>query len=574
MSHKGSGTNTSKDVIYIDVDDEITGIIEKVKDSDKKIVALVLPKRATVLQSIVNMKLLKRATSEAKKNLVLITSEAGLLPLAGGVGIHVAKSLNSKPEVPDAPAHASSKPEVVEEEEAGEGDDAPLDSDKTVGELSGMAMPVDDDDDEAIELDDEDAQDEPETSGGKTKKFKNKKFKIPDFNKFRVMLILAGVGVVLLSMLGYAAFAIWPTAKITIKTNSEAANSSVVLTLKTAADTKLDVDKAIIKAQIQEVKKTIEQQVPVTGQKNNGEKAAGSVDMTTKDCSAPYSVAAVAAGTGLTANGKTYITGQKATFSPTTFDFGTSCWNYKASGIGITAQSAGAASNTASATFVVSGRSDVSASGSASGGTDDILKVVSQADIDAAKQKITEQDTQPIVQELKTALIGRDLYAMDSTMSIGTPETKLSAELNAPAETLTVTQTINYSMFGVTQDELEKIIANSVADKIDTKKQSITSYGLDDAVFSIQGVTADGASVSMQTTVVAGPELDKETIKKQVAGKKAGDAKEIISANPGVTDVNVDYSPFWVGSIPKRTNKITVVIQEPKVTANNEQSSP
>jgi hypothetical protein len=86
MTHKG-GTNATKDVIYIDVDDEITGIIDKVRSSEKKIVALVLPKRASVLQSIVNMKLLKRAATESKKNLVLITAEAGLLPLAGNVGL-------------------------------------------------------------------------------------------------------------------------------------------------------------------------------------------------------------------------------------------------------------------------------------------------------------------------------------------------------------------------------------------------------------------------------------------------------------------------------------------------------
>src|SRR5690606_14099634 len=65
--------------------------------------ALVLPKRATVLQSIVNMKLLKKAAQGAKKNLVLITSESGLLPLAGAAGLHVAKSLQSKPEIPPTP---------------------------------------------------------------------------------------------------------------------------------------------------------------------------------------------------------------------------------------------------------------------------------------------------------------------------------------------------------------------------------------------------------------------------------------------------------------------------------------
>ena len=95
-----------KDTIYIDIDDEITGIIDKLRASDGKVVALVLPKRASVLQSIVNMRLLKRAADEAKKHVVLITAEVGLLPLAGAAGVHVAKTLTSKPEIP-TPQHFS-----------------------------------------------------------------------------------------------------------------------------------------------------------------------------------------------------------------------------------------------------------------------------------------------------------------------------------------------------------------------------------------------------------------------------------------------------------------------------------
>src|SRR5579875_3708442 len=97
-------SSSDKDTIYVDIDDEITGIIDKVKASKSKLVALVLPKRASVFQSIVNMKLLKRAADSGKKNIVLITSEAGLLPLAGAAGIHVAKTLNSKPEIPLGPS--------------------------------------------------------------------------------------------------------------------------------------------------------------------------------------------------------------------------------------------------------------------------------------------------------------------------------------------------------------------------------------------------------------------------------------------------------------------------------------
>jgi hypothetical protein len=557
------GTNTTKDVIYIDVDDEITAIIDKVRDSDKKIVALVLPKRAAVLQSIVNMKLLKRAADGSKKNLVLITGESGLIPLAGSVGLHIAKSLNSKPEIPDAPDRAAPDvPETLTDSE-----DIPLDGSKPVGELAGM--PADPDDDAPIELDDEDEQPEP-AAAGKAKR--NRKFKIPNFNKFRLLLLLGGVGVLLLAMLAYAALAIWPAAKITIKTDSSAISSSVVLTLKTAADAKLDPKGALIPAQLQEVKKTLTGDAPATGQKNNGEKASGSVDMTGKDCTSPYTaVDDLPSGTGIATGGKTYITQKKATFSPTSFD-GT-CFYSKANNITIVAQSGGAQYNVPAGTaFTVPGRADVTAAGSASGGTDDIVKVVTQADIDAAKKKITDQDTAPIRQELKSALIGRQLFAIDVTFNAGAPETTLSAELNAPADTVTVTQTINYSMLGVKQDDLEKIVEKSVEDKIDTKKQSILSHGLDNAFFSLQGVNPDGASVSMQTTVVAGAELNKDTLKKQVAGKKAGDAKEIILGNPGVTDVNIDYSPFWVSSIPKRLDKITIIVQEPKASAKDASS--
>ena len=106
---------TAKETLYVDVDDEITAIIERVKSAKGGIIALVLPKRATVLQSIVNMRLLKRAAESEKKNLVLVTSEASLLPLAGLIGMHVAETPSSKPTIPPRPDMPSDEPESVDE---------------------------------------------------------------------------------------------------------------------------------------------------------------------------------------------------------------------------------------------------------------------------------------------------------------------------------------------------------------------------------------------------------------------------------------------------------------------------
>ena len=43
-----------KDVIYIDIDDDITAIIGKIKKSKEQIVAIVPPKRNGAMQSAVN----------------------------------------------------------------------------------------------------------------------------------------------------------------------------------------------------------------------------------------------------------------------------------------------------------------------------------------------------------------------------------------------------------------------------------------------------------------------------------------------------------------------------------------
>src|SRR6266702_5309528 len=100
-----------KDVIYIDIEDDITSIIGKVKDASAKIVALVPPKRIGVLQSAVNLKLLQKSASGTDKRIVLITSDHSLIALAAGLKIPIAKNLQSRPEIPQLDV-----PEVTDEE--------------------------------------------------------------------------------------------------------------------------------------------------------------------------------------------------------------------------------------------------------------------------------------------------------------------------------------------------------------------------------------------------------------------------------------------------------------------------
>ena len=93
----------NKDVIYIDVEDDITTIISKIKASKERIIALVPPRRIGVLQSAVNIRLLARAATSADKRIVLITNDSVLAGLAATAKIPIAKTLQSKPEIAEIP---------------------------------------------------------------------------------------------------------------------------------------------------------------------------------------------------------------------------------------------------------------------------------------------------------------------------------------------------------------------------------------------------------------------------------------------------------------------------------------
>ena len=51
----------NKEVIYLEPEDDITDILTKLQRAKQKLVALVPPKKATMLRSAVNMKLVARA---------------------------------------------------------------------------------------------------------------------------------------------------------------------------------------------------------------------------------------------------------------------------------------------------------------------------------------------------------------------------------------------------------------------------------------------------------------------------------------------------------------------------------
>lgn len=84
-----SKTRRTKKVLYIEIDDEVTTIYDRMKSQKIKNLYLVVPKRAILFQSIVNLKILKRKAEDLEKNIYIVTNDQNGIHLASKIGLPV-----------------------------------------------------------------------------------------------------------------------------------------------------------------------------------------------------------------------------------------------------------------------------------------------------------------------------------------------------------------------------------------------------------------------------------------------------------------------------------------------------
>lgn len=556
-----------KETLYLEADEEITTVIDKVVSSSSKLVAIVLPKRANVFHSSVNVKLLKKAAEEAEKHIVIITSEPVVESIAAVAGVHIAKSLTSKPTIP-------SKKKKVESETtiSSDGEDVSVSEVEEHAAKDNEQKPNDipsKSDDEPIELDNtgEIENDQPEDV--KPKKTTKNKFKIPDFNRFRLKVALIFVVLVGLVAGWVYGFVIMPRATVTVNTITSREAVTFEFTVSTGAET-LSEENLLLPAKKAEVTKENKATVPATGEKNIGEKATGIVTLT--NCSKSGDGITIPAGTGFSSGGFTFLTATSVELGPAVY-IGSTCRSADFPGltspgasedVAVVASESGESYNISARSYTTS-ISGITAFGSdMKGGTTEIVKVISAEDVKKATEQLAGTATAEAVTELSATLEQQQLFALTETLEESKPVLKNSASADDQAEELTVTQTTTYTMLGIQSSDMGRLLDQKIAEALkDKEDKNVRSNGLDKAVLRVTNKkSADEQVLSLQTIAILGPTFDEQSIKEQVAGKKRGDIEKMLENRDGVRSVNVEYSPVWITTTPKSAEKIILVINE------------
>lgn len=596
----------NKDVIYIEPEQDITDILSNIKASKHKIVALVPPKKAGVLRSAVNFKLIAKAARQSEKTVVLITADEALRRLAGSVSMPVAKSLQSKPQLPetddaeefgDEKNTEDKKDDEVAEEESEEDDAKEAEAAKTSKKDAGEKVAVKkvpaavvakkeakkSTEDDVIEGEPEtqtDDEKEPKTKAEKNVA-KMKGAKVPNFAKYRNKIIAAAV--VLILVIGFAVWAsvFAPAAKISVKVHTSSENFTEKVSFVND-ESKSKPEEGIFFLEQQTVTKKAEGEFKATGEVDKGTKATGKITVVRpkgEEITEANQNFSIPKGTIFTISGKQYITTEGGSVNVTNIAGQTSnacgffrpCYKLKealsSGGISVVAKDNGDTFNMDATTSGITANINIPenysiTSTAITGGSSKMVKVVSQEDLENASNSLDMPSQDEISTELANEF-GAE-YIFLGSLKQSEPKVVTSPSLNEEVGnniTPKIVKEVTYTMYAVKREPVKAFISKIVTARLGDNTQEVYDDGIGKAFFEAFKNSDNDNSAKLKTTVKTGPRVTDEMVREKSLGKKVGEVQSLLKSIKGISSVKVDTSYFFVTSIPDDTNKVEINIE-------------
>ena len=541
--------NPNPGVLYLDADTEITEAIEQLKEAKDQEVRLVVPSRSALLQSSVNVKLLKKAAQDSKKDLVLVTNDKITKNLAGSAGLAVASSVKASAQVPDINGIAPKDKDIEIIEPSQE--DQPKES-KSTSSSGFEAKHISLSDDEG-EVDDLSRATKPDSLKGSKSK------KVPDYGKLNKRIWLAAItGVTAIVFILLYVFV--PTGKVTILAKAKKASLDFNFILD-AASSSSDPSTQTLAAKKLEVNKDLSFEIIATGKKEVGNKATGTLAV--KNCD-DVSTHSLPAGSVVTGGGKNFTTLQTATIPAGVAGGGVVACSDSID-VQITASAPGEPYNVGPTNFSIAGYSSLyKASGQTSGGSTKTVTILSAEDISGARKKAEQESTSAKDDLSKKA--GDDMKLFTETIQSDFIDFNTSVPQDSEADKVNVTTKIKYTGFAAKNTDLDALFDKQVEDELKGNKQ-VYQNGVSEGKYTlIKQFSTDKVQLGVKTSAFYGDPIDKDAIAKEAAGKSKKDISDIVRQKAEqITGAEVETWPSLMPNMPILAGKITVDI---KVSTN------
>lgn len=388
--------------------------------------------------------------------------------------------------------------------------------------------------------------------------------RLPGTKVFRGMygVIVAGITALIVLVFGgfYVASSVLPKAHLTLILQPQNMTGTEEFRV-VASDDVTDSSTGVIIATRRQQSESAESSIQVTGTKDIGDPAKGTVTIYNKTTDRKV----LKKGTVLESGQLAFVLDSDLTVDAATESIGSITFG-KGSAT-VTAAQIGPQSNVPADTeFSVKGTpsSQMIARNDQvfSGGTSKSVNVVSRADQTALVEKLTADLIEKAKSTLSQSVNGGEVL-IDETVSTEVTERHFQQELGQEATDLTGGITVSISGLTVRNEEISAIIEAKARERVNA------GYTID--LDTVQTETKDiilskngSLSMTVNYSLVARPDILPEMIRNAVAGKTQEEAQEYLRQVPGVAGVNFQYQfAFGSNRLPKKAGNIFVHLQSP-----------
>lgn len=612
-------------VIYLEADEEITSVIDKLKRSKSPIVGIVAPRNAVLLQSIVNLKLLKKEADKFGKEVSLVTADVVGQNIALRTGLTVYKNihdtepitpvLSTKPQdtiemdetsgVVEAATQATEPPLgfKVHHYKEGEGEEAteeipnkePNFRSKTIGELQNSTdseaekeadvaqvagsiaesevVVADEEPEEYAKVIDskgEEVNEKPQIDKAELKR--DKAVNVTGGYRRRwwhQKHIVAGMfaGALLAGVGIFMASTIYPkvTVRLTVATDSFSKSFTSTVSQDQSGVNTQDL---IIPGKLLESTQEKTQKIKATGTKDVGIKATGTITVTNEtgtDHSFESGTAFYAKDSNSIFRGDDSFTVPKATLDAE---------GNKVNGsidIDVTANNPGDQYNIDATTYSITGYDKVYGSGVAmTGGETKVVTIVSKDDITKNKTTIAAGLYKLAETDLKTKSEGSILETKgikgvisDSSATAKVGDEVLEFDLNVKTKSSALVYD-SKDLVALAKSQLEGALTQG--------KQLISDSSEAKTTVSSSKPSSGRMVLKVAALGFIGTIVDENTIKQSLYGKNILEAEATLRTLGDVQSVKVSFNPsWWIKKIPKDAKRIEIKTHyEPKLGATTE----
>jgi len=600
------------EILYLEPDEEITSVVDKLKGLEADSVGLVAPKGSSIVQSLVSLKLLQKQAEELGKEISIVTSDEVGQNLAGRINLPVYADVRSKKPIEpvqqkepedtgpieieaaeeEAKAPNPAKEPKYQEKPATKTEPAKEEKQKPIPEeykdlpksfevhrydekdLSAEEPVIEEEtmsSEQSEKINEASEQSEPKfinrplserkrevnridlESARPTIAEKKQVDRSKKHSARKTVFIVVGV-FLFLAALFLADLAL---AKLTIEMSIPADPIEKTVSVTAEKDhPNPDYEKGIIGGT--QIDKEVPQEgnYPATGEKETGEQAKGKININNE---LGTDVSLSSGATIRSDSGVSFTLDAAVNVPKATLDAGGNKVVGKATG-SITAKDAGAGSNMPSGTsYVVEGRTGLNLTGSTSGGTTKKVKIVTRADVESAKMDIAKKASDKFKQDLAS---NADTIFLEDAYTAETTTFTTSKNINDEADNFTASAKVRIVTLTFSKNQFKQAVTE-VAQRDLPEGKSLLVTDSDEVIPTLEENQLNVGKLRLKGQLKShlGPKID---LQKMISGFKLKPIKKIrseVESIPGATVKQVNISPDYalpLGPLLKKNTRINI----------------